>query len=258
MDSFLLARLTEWLDGYIKGFYREDGPLQSNILLKEGHIHRVRENMATLAGDLGLGMPESALGEAVALLHDVGRFPQIEAYGTYNDAASVDHAILGVLIVRREGLLSSLPKDERRRICQAIALHNRYSLPPRSAKKRLIRMVRDADKLDILRIVSAHHVGEGQNPALDLGLPHLPGYTPKLLKDVLEGRMARMVDAASVNDLKLLYLSWIWDINYPSTIARIEKEGYMEAIMGELPITAKIDRLRHTVRLRLSSSSPSR
>ena len=41
------------------------------------------------------------IAEAVALLHDVGRFEQYKRYGTFNDRKSVNHAALGVEIMKK-------------------------------------------------------------------------------------------------------------------------------------------------------------
>ena len=53
------------------------------------------------------------LAEAIAVLHDIGRFEQFFRYHTYSDSASVDHARLGADIIERTGIVKMLAADER-------------------------------------------------------------------------------------------------------------------------------------------------
>ena len=64
-----------------------------------------------------------------ALLHDIGRFAQIEQYHTMIDLLSDDHAAIGVRVLHQEGALSWLSDEDRRLILGAISVHNRKAFP---------------------------------------------------------------------------------------------------------------------------------
>ena len=57
---------------------------------------------------LNLSEGQLRIAEAAGLMHDLGRFKQYRRYRTFNDRRSVNHASLGVRIMRRNHILQDL------------------------------------------------------------------------------------------------------------------------------------------------------
>ena len=85
------------------------------------------------------------------------RFPQYVRWRTFSDAESENHGYLGVHVVKKEHFLAGEPPNIHKWVLTAIALHNRYALPALPEPYLTItHVVRDADKLDIMRIMAQH------------------------------------------------------------------------------------------------------
>ena len=153
MEQCTFQRLQEWFSGYSRSFV-DDPEESAACALKEVHSRNVCDIMGRLADAAGLAAGEATLAVAVALLHDVGRFEQYRHYRTFRDSESINHALLGLQILRREGVLDGLPPLERRTITAAIGLHNVFKVPDGLPEHllRYVQLIRDADKLDIWRV----------------------------------------------------------------------------------------------------------
>lgn len=68
---------------------------------KYKHSLRVMKFAIDIAKSLNLTEDEIILAAKAGLLHDIGRFEQWTQYCTYNDLKSIDHADLGVEILKR-------------------------------------------------------------------------------------------------------------------------------------------------------------
>jgi len=197
-----------------------------------------------------IGEKECMLAEAIALFHDLGRFEQFFKYKTFRDSESENHAVLGVKILNKERILSRLSGEEETLILKAVEYHNLMEIPKNmetSSKLHFFsRLIRDADKIDILRLASEEYAEEGKrrNPALELYLPDARGYSEPIVSEILNNRMAKSEDMKNRNDVKLLRLSWIFDINFPATFSLLKEYGYLEAIMSSLPETKETGILR--------------
>lgn len=236
------ARLTEfrrWFADYCRSFYTDNEEDNRNIRLKEEHTHRVCANMELLAESLSLGDADRFLAETVALFHDVGRFEQYRRFRTFKDSVSVNHAALGERVLAEERVLDPLPEEERRLVTRAIALHNVFRVPDNLDERSLLflKLVRDADKLDIWRVfIDFFHAPEGDRAsAAGLGFPDLPGCSPGVLATVAAGRMVQLSSLKCLNDFKLLQLSWIYDINFGTTLRLVRERGVLAQFSAMLP-----------------------
>lgn len=240
----------EWFFEYANRFFSPDSFTQENIELKIEHTRRVCENILLIAKSEKISEKECMLAETIALFHDLGRFEQFTKYKTFRDSESENHAVLGVKILNKEGVLSRLPEEEIRLILKAVEYHNLMEIPgnvkPSSKLHFFCRLIRDADKIDILRLASEEYAEEenNRNPALELYLPDARGYSEPIVSEVLNNRMAKIKDMKNRNDIKLLRLSWIFDINFPATFSLLKKYGYLESIISSLPESKETDVLK--------------
>jgi hypothetical protein len=56
--------------------------------------------------------------------------------------------------------------------------------------------------------------------------------------------MAKIGDMKNRNDIKLLRLSWIFDINFPTTFSLLKEYGYLDSIISSLPESKESDVLK--------------
>ena len=80
MDQHELNNLKRWFTDYCKSFYSSDYEDQRNIALKEEHTRNVSGNIVQIAQGLSLDDARIMLAEAIALYHDIGRFPQYQKF----------------------------------------------------------------------------------------------------------------------------------------------------------------------------------
>ncbi|MBN2109517.1 MAG: HD domain-containing protein [Methanosarcinaceae archaeon] len=244
MDEAAFQVFRKWFMDYVRLFYSVDPFVLQNIKLKEEHSLRVCKNASLISRSEKLDEAERYLAMTIALFHDIGRFEQFRKYRTFRDSESENHAILGVNILRSEKVLSSLSREEHEIICEAISYHNIQKVPDDLDQRCLLhsRLVRDADKLDILKIMDDYFSVKDDlpNPALELGLPDIPEYSQYLIYDILNNRIASTAEARTFNDLSLTRLAWVFDINFTETFRIVMEKGYIERTIASLPQTKEI------------------
>lgn len=239
MDIRDLQQMERWFEEYVQSFRSGSDEDQRNISLKELHTARVKENAAEIVRSLDPSESLVLLCETAALFHDIGRFPQYARYRTFKDSDSLNHGRFGAEVLEEKRILKNLPRDEQDLILTVVRFHNAFALPhiadPRALE--ILRIVRDADKLDIWRVFTEYFKGaaEDRASAAGLGLPDLPGYSQKVL-DCLSGeRLASLSDVTRINDFKILQLSWVYDLNFPASFRLLERQGYLRRLASSLP-----------------------
>lgn len=239
MQSADFKLLQQWFHAYVAGFGDLDPEGMRNIRLKEEHTLRVVACMEELAAGEGLNEAETLLALSTALLHDVGRFPQYRRWRTFRDSESDNHARLSLEVIRNEGLLNHLAAEEVLLIEEAVRFHNLLELPERIASPtdRYIRLIRDADKLDIWRVfLDYYQTPETERAsAVRLGFPDLPEVTPACLAALAEGRIVKLEQARVLNDFKLLQISWVYDLNCVTARRLLQERGYLTRLAATLP-----------------------
>lgn len=238
-------RLKTWFVDYTRGFLTGDASQDAPLVLKIGHTDRVCANMRWLADELDLPAGDRWIAAAIGLLHDLGRFEQFRQYRTFDDRRSVNHAALGVDVLIRTGMLQDLPDREARLIIDAVRLHNAPRLPSHRspAGTRFMRMIRDADKLDIWKVFAdIYHDGRPLDPAIVQHLPDQPTWSPAVVAAIDQRRTARVKDMLTLNDFKLLQLSWVFDLNFAASIAEAGRRDDLATIAASLPADPVVQR----------------
>jgi hypothetical protein len=227
MDTNILL-LHNWFSGFTSSFRQSSQTDQSSIDLKIVHTAHVVSNAAEIAAAEGLDRGQVRIARAVALLHDVGRFPQYHHYRTFRDRDSVDHGALSAEIAAR-GVLDGFPTGDRQIILQAVRFHNSFRLPSDLEGEALLqlRLIRDADKLDIWRVFLEYYglPSQERSPTVGLGFPDLPGVSSSVLQTVRRGEMVDLSTVRTLNDFKLLQLSWVYDLNFPASFRMLKRRN---------------------------------
>jgi len=241
-------KLLEWFKIYVSGFHTEIPEVEHAIRLKEAHTYRVCGNISLLSKKLDLSDDDILLAKTMALFHDLGRFKQFQRYKTFNDRASENHAKLAVAELDAHAVLSVCRQPEIELIISAIASHNAAALPEGAGARILFfaRLLRDADKLDIWKVVCDYYrqrreqPDRAQNKTIELDLPDLPTCSPAVVAALQAGRYAHTEDLKTLNDFKLLQISWVYDLNFQPSFRVLRKRGYIEQIVATLPSTEEL------------------
>lgn len=236
-----------WFFQYCRSFSTGNEEDRRNLLLKEEHTRHVCENMRCIAQNLSLKSAKGMLAETIALFHDIGRFPQYAEYKTFRDSSSVNHATLGTEVLSREGVLGTLPEHEQQIILQAIKFHNAYAIPDIRDDDTLLflKLVRDADKLDIWRVFVEYMAlpEKDRASAAGQGLPDIPEYSEDVLSCVLSRGMVSLSSLKTLNDFILMLLSWVYDLNFKISFTLLRERNYLKNLISTLPPTEATGRL---------------
>jgi hypothetical protein len=242
MNADTVSSLKNWFAGYVSRFYTGDSEYNRPIRLKEEHTERVCVNIKMIGEELGLSSEDMILAEIIALFHDLGRFRQYEVYHTFVDALSENHARMGLKQIGIHGVFKDFPKGEKVLISKAIAYHNSAYLPADEDEKTLffMKLIRDADKLDIWKVFIDYFKSKNPNDAIVLGLPDTPEFSEKAIESIHGHEFVKMKYLKTLNDFKLLQISWVFDVNFIPSFKLIKKNDFIGKLESTLPRDRKI------------------
>lgn len=251
----ILKEMHTWMANYMKSFYTEDAEVQNAIRLKELHTGYVTSYARELAAHLGLDGHRQQLAEIIGLFHDVGRFRQYTVYKTFNDSRSEDHAELGLKVLSEVPLLKKLSREDAEIVRFAIGNHNKKEVAPTEDKEKILmaKIIRDADKLDIYRVLRPFLTGTGAEGAPNfVDVKASQEVSPGFIEIFMAGGQADYHQIRTHGDRKLVRLLWVYDINFSWTLRRIVEAGYVEDVIASLEpknerMEAGIRRLRDYV-----------
>ncbi len=256
-----LTFFKQWFSEYCKSFYSSNIEDQKNISLKEEHTLHVCKNMVQIAQGLSLKEDQKLTAETVALFHDIGRFPQYVKYKTFRDNISVNHGVLGAETLIEKKILEKLAGEEQEIIIQAVKFHNAFSIPKKEKEDIVffIKLIRDADKLDIWRVFLEYYESpsESKASAVGLGLPDLPEYSEDVLAGIYRKEIVSLLNVKTLNDFKLLQLSWIFDLNFMPSFQLLHERDYMQRIISHLPQTDGIQKASLLLKEHIKAKIPS-
>lgn len=219
------------------------------LMAKYHHTFRVMGFCEKIAVSLNLSDEDIHTAKLCGLLHDIGRFPQWTEFKTFHDSKSFDHAVRGVELLKRDNFINKFTDNQETAdiILESIMCHNKLTFPKLDDKKELfIKIVRDADKFDIL-LEQYNRIDEKEIVLNEL-----------LLRDIYEGRMCKKEDIKTSADKLLGCISWINDLNFKYSYqflinSDIIKNKFMLLeIYGE---TKEIDQLKEFVYQKIKEMS---
>ena len=206
------------------------------IKLKYDHTFRVANNAKIIAKSLNLKDEEIYIAYIIGILHDIGRFYQIEKYNTFSDfkIKKFDHGDLGEDILRKGELKKYLNNEEYAKyseyVYNAVKYHNKFKLTEYEGylklsddTKQYINIIRDADKLDILYIVSNKNINIEEN--YDYSNISLSN---KIYDTLMSCKQVRYEDVKTKIDNITTHLGYVYDINFKKTFEEIYKNKYIE------------------------------
>jgi len=245
MNTTDITRIEDFLKRYYQEFFcqvesRTD--IQTNLRMKYSHALAVHALTKELAVGLHLDHETTILVQAAALLHDVGRFSQIVEYQGYSDTRSIDHAALGLAIIRERGVLAYASADDVAAIEISVREHNKRNLSAEvnGHGKIVAQVLRDADKIDIVQVSTEFYASEteGVRTGLFCEMSFAPVCNEVVVKALLAGEAVPICELATVYDEFLLYLSWVNDLHFDYSVKYLAEIGRMDYMISVLPDTA--------------------
>ena len=218
--------------------------------LKIKHTYRVAGLCEQIARSEEMTREEQELAWLLGMLHDIGRFEQLRQYHTFIDADSVDHAALGAEILfgtgisgRQEDSEHSQNKTEgriRRYVADksedilletAVRVHSAYRVPEGLDERtsRFCHILRDADKIDILRVNLETPLEEIYNTTREV-LAHA-----EVTEAVMESFQERHATLRSLKrtpvDHVAGHISLIYELVFPESFRLVKQQGYWEKLL---------------------------
>jgi putative nucleotidyltransferase with HDIG domain len=178
------------------------------------------------------------LAKTCGLFHDIARFEQMKNFNTFVDAKSFDHGEKAVEIIQSQNFLIDFDLKEQKAILNAIRQHNKKTTPTGDdeIELALAKIIRDADKIDTLNSIADYYESKdaGSKKALELDLPDIPQVSEKVIQQLQNAQMVNYADINTVDDFKLLKISWIYDINYAASLAMVLDSQVLKRIFSTI------------------------
>lgn len=214
------------IENLLKNYLLENYDINnSDISLKFTHTFQTKKANDTITNFLNLTPREKYLSSVIALFHDYGRFEQIKKFSSFNDFVSLDHADVAVEMLFNNNELNNfvtdLDEEEKEIVKNAIKYHNKLNVDPSLSEKQKLfcNIIRDADKIDIYRILSEDSRCQG----LKVG---------KLIQEDLDNfynnqlyKQKKEIDFYS--DV-LLHISYIFDLNFDISYKILVENCYVK------------------------------
>lgn len=229
--EYVKERFLRYARSFLTG---TDPDFDRGIKVKIAHTLRVLEITKKIVKTTDFNEEEAKLACIIALLHDVGRFPQWQKFQSYVDTDECNHCDLGEKILKDEKLLKVfIPKTREydEIILKAVKLHGRLELPLNLSREEraFCELLRDADRTDILYLAS-------KEKNFDFLFAHYPDGDRKL-----NPRIAKLLHGkSSVNfkfvrnkmDILALRVSLIWQYTFIDAMLYVKKERYLEKMIA--------------------------
>lgn len=224
---------------YVDSFTGLSEDQLNNFEIKKNHSLRVADLALLLAKNMELNETEAQLAYLIGLYHDIGRFKQLQEYNTFNDSKSVDHADLSVEVLKDGSFIDDLEEGQVALILLAIRQHNKLGLSKKMTdKERLFaKLIRDADKLDILHVITEYYANPKALPnhTLTWEMPKGGTVSKDVSKQILKGALVAKETITSELDIKVMQLSWVYDLNYRPSFELMMEKRYLEKIYNSMP-----------------------
>ncbi len=209
--------------------YNADDP---KIKLKIDHTYRVADLCVRIASTVNGA--DAELAWLSGMLHDIGRFEQVKRFNTFADAQSVDHAAFGADLLFSEKLIDMFGSyDEEIRTVLEIAIrnHNKFRIDEglSDGNRAYCQILRDADKIDILRVNVETPLEDIYNVSSDELV------RSSVTEEVKQGFRERHAIPRSVRrtavDLLVSHISLVHELVYPISRVIVREQGYLKKML---------------------------
>lgn len=238
------------------------------IALKAAHTYRVARLCDQIARDAGFTDAGADLAWLCGLLHDLGRFEQLRRWNTFTDGDSASHAAIAVDVLFNQAVRVCDPSfanapcrdadarsrddafmDHARRtgsiraflddpaadelIRAAIAYHSDFRIPAGldARTQAFCHIVRDADKIDILRVACTDTVETVIGATEDELLAS--SVSPSMEDAFFEHRTATRAERTTPVDHLVNLSCYAFELVYPTSLQIMVDQGYLFGLFSK-------------------------
>ena len=213
----------------------------TNITRKIIHSNNVAKNACNIAKSLNLDKDNVELATAIGYFHDIARFKQWQRFKTYSDKLSFDHGDEALNILFKQKLIEKFKVDKKyyNIIAFCVKNHNKFNISINELETEFkdeffnseqmilhAKIVRDADKLDLYRIMK-----EGKMPAFNSEYK-----SGGITKEVLDNfRAKKLIEPKFINtvlDRVVAQAALVYDFNFEYTKQAFIKNNYYEVVVN--------------------------
>ena len=192
-----------------------------------------------------------AVAEISALFHDIGRLWILLPENSEKNYS--DHAQASLEYLESTEAYNQLDESTQHIIIQVIKYHNKPELPHKENETVLfyIKLLRDADKLDVWRSTSEYVMRKSGKPniAIDLDLSERPAVTPSFCKIIIEGGIPNKSDLITFNDFIIFQMSWIFDLHFKKSFQIVNQNQYIRHLYDSLPKNDNVIEIYRMIRI---------
>lgn len=213
--------------------YRNQDALGFN--LKVVHTYHVVDNAKEIALKLGLSDEDIKLAELIAILHDIGRFEELNFLNKF-DSVGFDHASYGVKMLFEDNLIRDFIDDDSYDEIIKIAInnHSRLSIQEGLDEKSLLhaKIIRDADKLDNFRVKKEEKI-EAIFPGRLKNKEDIENSTlsDKVYETVEDRKCVDIHDRVTILDYWVCVLAFIFDLNFKESYEIVKEYNYVDILI---------------------------
>jgi len=239
VNQEIYENIVSWFEKYTESLVCDTEEIQVNLDLKKNHSFNTTKIIEALALTINMSEVDILLAKSAAILHDVGRFEQLLKYNTFADTDQINHIDLGIAFIKEQEFISLISDEELEIILDCIKYHTGSEIPKSMDEKNriFIQLIREADRIDILNIVSKYYSNykPGSNKRLEMELADKPDISKKVFKSIMDEKVVDYKDVLTLNDLKLQQMSWIFDLNLKQSFRIVSEKTYLKLIYDTLP-----------------------
>lgn len=213
--------------------YKDQDKLGFN--LKVVHTYHVVDNAKEIATKLNLSDDDIKLAELIAILHDIGRFEELNNLNKF-DSVGFDHASYGVKMLFEDKMIRNFIDDDNYDEIIKIAInnHNRLSIQQGLDERSLLhaKIIRDADKLDNFRVKKEEKI-ETIFPGKVKSKEDMENsiLSDKVYETVKERKCVDIHDRVTTLDYWVCVLAFIFDLNFKESYEIVKNNNYINILI---------------------------
>lgn len=241
IDRVMRDELFRVYNEYVTSF-EKDGALDAMSLLKVEHSKRVAGNAKLIAEYNGFSESEIILAEVCGLFHDIGRYRQLQKFGTFKDAESVNHGKCGYNVLLEMDWLNDLPSVARECILTSTRFHNAKDISDSLTDDTVLtflKLVRDSDKIDIYYVFydAIKNGNLSKYPELVHNLELEMSATESLVDSMLKDPKTTISysDARCMADFLLIPMQWSYELHSFGSYKIMSERRLLEKMCEIMP-----------------------
>ncbi len=219
-------------NNYIKSYDMNDLKTKWKVI----HTFRVVEVCEILAQKLNLNEEQTELIKLIGLLHDIGRFEEAKILKDFN-SNQFDHGKYAITLLFENNMIRDfIETDKYDEIIKfAVANHNQYAIEDTKDEEKLFfaKLIRDADKLDIIRnkVEAPLLISSNKYIREDMEVSTISKEVHELFfekKTIVSGLNKTLLDDW------VRIMAFIYDINFDISFEILYEKNYFEALIDKI------------------------